>query len=765
MVSGFGGEARFASAVARRLESLGALTKGDRTATVGEGFGLSSFEFDNNWGRLAVGNLFTALKSRNRHTVLSVSMLQGFEENFIDEAWLQAIEDLDDVIKPTFGDQVAGLTEEVFQSRQRATPGFGTMVELLYADYNYKHKRLKVLRDWEAKSFSRKVTQLDDAESRAAVILQARADGLSACHVIASWVPKMGVVWKDFGGKPNGVAKFLNRILGLPLVQQNILFALFEECVSDVIKIAIEEGKYEVGITTMKGAAIDFHSTPPRSFMMGGKSCPDDIVNVHTVYRDTGISYVSLITRRVELRAAASKEFQGLQTELAKEEHQRRWEDEGFYVSKAALRRTWDKRDPDRFRKPNRCPPKLYYAAPERKRGSQVTMRRLNPATGEDSLNLSNFLDDCIHIKRVPYINEALCELWWKEEYKASDVVENSGIGANISRETKAPLFGRYWGNRRARNRTDFILTGDLCPILSDFVKVHSDLKGLHLKVQNAIGVVRVEAPSKPALSDDFMDVDSDSDDDSNRSANTSASTSAGPAVGTSASFRAEEEMEIEHIMAEFAEMDGDEIIGCNIARNFKGVGIFRGEVVEFDDVHDIWCCLVCGQIFRLPLKSLAEARHLFIHERKLLVKAGFSLKAASSVKTSLVDHSKLGERPRSINDGVLMPKDGHRAHENFELMDPAGSGVDLQPGELVGFKIESRIITHPLSLSVKKKGEEIPQMQQIEVLLSTLASSFHGISRASLVEGGEEAEEAELRGYSVPKKKKVKMEEGERGV
>lgn len=225
-----------------------------------------------------------------------------------------------------------------------------------------------------------------------------------------------------------------------------------------------------------------------------------------------------------------------------------------------------------------------------------------------------------------------------------------------------------------------------------------------------------MEAPSKPALSEDFMDVDSDSDDDSNRSASTSASTSAGPAVGnspfnvstTSASFRVEEDMEIEDIIAEFDEMDGDEIVGCNIAINVKGVGVFRGEVVEFDDVHGIWCCLVCGQIYRYPLKKLAKARHAFIHERKCLVKAGFSLKAASSVKNSLVDDGKLGERPGSINDGVLMPKDGHRAHENFELKDPAASGVDLQPGELVGFKIESRIITHPLSLSVKQKGEEV---------------------------------------------------------
>ena len=236
---------------------------------------MSSFEFDNNWGKLAVGHLFTSLKFLNRYTLLSVSMLQGFEENFTDEVWLHAIEDFDDVIKPTFGDQVAGLKEEVFQSRQRATPGFNTIVQLLHSDYSYRNNRLKVLKDWEAKSFSRKVALIDDAETRAAVILQARADGLSASHVIASWVPKMGVEWKDFDKKANGVSKvrpdagvvvalpnlyltpsliprsyqFLNRILGLPLVQQNILFALFEDCVSNVIKNAIEEGKYEVGIT------------------------------------------------------------------------------------------------------------------------------------------------------------------------------------------------------------------------------------------------------------------------------------------------------------------------------------------------------------------------------------------------------------------------------------------------------------------------------------------------------------------------------------
>ena len=53
-----GGEARFASAVARKLQALGALTKGDRRAELGA---LDSFNFDTVWGKRALRALLQAL--------------------------------------------------------------------------------------------------------------------------------------------------------------------------------------------------------------------------------------------------------------------------------------------------------------------------------------------------------------------------------------------------------------------------------------------------------------------------------------------------------------------------------------------------------------------------------------------------------------------------------------------------------------------------------------------------------------------------------
>ncbi len=62
LISQLAGEQRFASTVAKRLESLGALTHGDRRAT--ETRDLSQFNLDTRFGRAALDRVMAVMLSR-----------------------------------------------------------------------------------------------------------------------------------------------------------------------------------------------------------------------------------------------------------------------------------------------------------------------------------------------------------------------------------------------------------------------------------------------------------------------------------------------------------------------------------------------------------------------------------------------------------------------------------------------------------------------------------------------------------------------------
>jgi hypothetical protein len=67
VLSSAGGERRFAAALAKRLESLGALTQGDRRATHQQlGLGLQAFNMDNVYGELALKTMVDHLRARGR---------------------------------------------------------------------------------------------------------------------------------------------------------------------------------------------------------------------------------------------------------------------------------------------------------------------------------------------------------------------------------------------------------------------------------------------------------------------------------------------------------------------------------------------------------------------------------------------------------------------------------------------------------------------------------------------------------------------------
>ncbi len=67
VLSSAGGERRFAAALAKRLESLGALTQGDRRATHQQlGLGLQAFNMDNVYGEMALKALVDHLRAGGR---------------------------------------------------------------------------------------------------------------------------------------------------------------------------------------------------------------------------------------------------------------------------------------------------------------------------------------------------------------------------------------------------------------------------------------------------------------------------------------------------------------------------------------------------------------------------------------------------------------------------------------------------------------------------------------------------------------------------
>lgn len=63
LISSYGGERRFASAVARRLESFGALTQGDRRATMeSSNLNISHFNFETKYGEMALYQLLQSIR-------------------------------------------------------------------------------------------------------------------------------------------------------------------------------------------------------------------------------------------------------------------------------------------------------------------------------------------------------------------------------------------------------------------------------------------------------------------------------------------------------------------------------------------------------------------------------------------------------------------------------------------------------------------------------------------------------------------------------
>ncbi|KAM4810116.1 protein strawberry notch homolog 1 [Rhinophrynus dorsalis] len=194
LISELAGEQRFASIVAKRLESLGALTHGDRRAT--ESRDLSRFNFDNKYGRNAL------------------------------EIVMKSIVNYDSPLVPPPPDYPGDFFKDVRQG----LIGVG----------------------------------LINVEDRSGIL----------------------TLDKDY----NNIGKFLNRILGMEVHQQNALFQYFSDTLNAVIQNAKKNGRYDMGILDLGSGDEKVRKTDAKKFLTPGYSTSGH-VELYTISVERGMSW------------------------------------------------------------------------------------------------------------------------------------------------------------------------------------------------------------------------------------------------------------------------------------------------------------------------------------------------------------------------------------------------------------------------------------------------------------------------------------------
>ncbi|XP_029475625.1 protein strawberry notch homolog 1 isoform X2 [Rhinatrema bivittatum] len=194
LISELAGEQRFASIVAKRLESLGALTHGDRRAT--ESRDLSRFNFDNKYGRNAL------------------------------EIVMKSIVNLDaPLVSPS-----ADYPGDFFKDVRQGLIGVG----------------------------------LINVEDRSGIL----------------------TLDKDY----NNIGKFLNRILGMEVHQQNALFQYFSDTLTAVVQNAKKNGRYDMGILDLGSGDEKVRKADVKKFLTPGYSTSGH-VELYTISVERGMSW------------------------------------------------------------------------------------------------------------------------------------------------------------------------------------------------------------------------------------------------------------------------------------------------------------------------------------------------------------------------------------------------------------------------------------------------------------------------------------------
>ena len=309
LVTDVGGEQRFASSVARRLTSLGAMTRGDRRGSHGAAADLVSHNLDTPHG----------------HAALSLMLDAVAEHAEVDQLWDRALKMLRchrDKVPTLLGLCVINISQECVQLADTmsapppiaATPQQAKAHAERTSKASARHAELHEGIQRLPPGLQQYILKLQEW-GRPKLQAQAsarRQKGTTAERSMYGACPKAphgyGLSWMDAGetlkqmkllnasllpisdADRSNVNKFLNRLLGLPVATQNALFAYYMAVFRWVVVTAKSQGRVDSGVAMIEGDSLEQLGEPEVLFQDPATSALSELIELKV---DTGLSWPS----------------------------------------------------------------------------------------------------------------------------------------------------------------------------------------------------------------------------------------------------------------------------------------------------------------------------------------------------------------------------------------------------------------------------------------------------------------------------------------
>jgi len=646
LISDVGGEKRFASAVARRLALLGALTQGDCRATgSANSLGLASFDMDNTYGKRALKTMYELIWKCS-----TVSVLDKDTEEEANALFVEVLKNIDDQLTRAL--DAEGDWEDNLIPYNVTTMADVTHTEFMYQLLTGSCRRLAQDRVHAIKAGRSIPSYMEllasETEKDTIDIVRRKIDeevkaakeaGLNFNVLCNIWLYDVGVTHGD-GKSSSDVARFLNRLLGMNLRRQKFMTQYFLKSLENEVSNAKRAGTYDVGIRTLTGNNIEF-AEKPRKFSFRGLAAKDDSVFVYQVAQDQGTS--------PETAMELYNDVKDDNVPTSRNEWNRRGQRleivSGFYTDS---------------RRYYRVTPKVFLIInPGAHSDSCITIR---PNVGRRTVDKYAIREKLTggDLASVS-INRAM-EIW-KREFELSD------ISANENYQFSCP----------GRHKESYIFAGSIVPILNKMLASSGTIstKGDHAK---PFRVVRVETSNSLDNADDTekdvsQEESSDSEDELEES-NESEMVVVDPAVG------------------------GKEDIGKGVARQMTdniGASVFRGIITKYkdDDMHKddpsgtFYTKFSDGNKRKMDAAQVKKARKLFEKEANRLVASGMPRVDACN---SLDEFTAAGLNVKSkIRQPVLRDGEDEDPENHEQIFEEQFD--DEVPDAIVGLMFDNRTV------------------------------------------------------------------------